>query len=118
MRCEQAKRDTKARSAREQDNSEPRRPKNRAGKARRYFRRSGEQLAVAEGAQRDTEARSARQYSSDILPLVSHCNGRVPSRSFPGRLRSGTAAAHTGHFHHLCPSLGAAFAGSSPSMPF
>ena len=42
-----------ARSAREQAHSEPRRPENRPGGARRHFRRSGEQCAVAEGAQRD-----------------------------------------------------------------
>ena len=61
-----------ARSAREQDNSEPRRPKNRAGKARRYFRRSKEKLKLerfelprAEALklmERDTEARNAREH--------------------------------------------------------
>ena len=42
-----------ARSAREQGNSELRRPENRPGEAWRHFRRSSEQLPVAEGAERD-----------------------------------------------------------------
>ena len=39
--------------AREQGNSDTRRPKNRSGEARRHFRRRVEQLAVAKGVQRD-----------------------------------------------------------------
>ena len=46
-----------ARSAREQGNSELRRPKNRLAAGQRHVRRSSEQLPVAEGAQRDREAR-------------------------------------------------------------
>ena len=42
-----------ARSAREQGNSELRRPENRLDAVQRHFRRSSEQLPVAEGAERD-----------------------------------------------------------------
>ena len=48
-------------SAREQAHSEPRRPENRPGGARRHFRRRGEQCAVAEGAKRDQEALRRRE---------------------------------------------------------
>ena len=61
-----------ARSAREQGNSELRRPENRPGEARRYFRRSSEQLPVAESAERDrrrgaaAEARTGTEARADV----------------------------------------------------
>ncbi len=61
-----------ARSAREQGNSELRRPENRPGEARRYFRRSSEQLPVAESAERDrrrgaaAEARTGTEARVDV----------------------------------------------------
>ena len=51
-------------SAREQGNRELRRPKNRLDAVQRYFRRSSEQLPVAEGAQRDSVAASSRSFAS------------------------------------------------------
>ena len=83
MRREQAKRDTETRSAREQDNSEPRRPKNRTGKARRYFRRSGEQLAVAEGAQRD------RKRGAVVSRGTVSRAGRKTGQAKPGGISGG-----------------------------
>ena len=49
------------RSTREQGNSDTRRPKNRSGVARRHFRRSVEQLAVAKGASMTPKVRSTRE---------------------------------------------------------
>ena len=64
--AEGAQRDSKKRGgAREQDNSEPRRPKNRPAEGRRHFRRSGEQLSVAEGAQRDSKKRGGAREQAD-----------------------------------------------------
>ena len=61
-----------ARSAREQGNSELRRPENRLDAVQRHFRRSSEQLPVAEGAERDrrrgaaAEARTGTEARADV----------------------------------------------------
>ena len=72
-RGEQAKREELALSAREQAHSEPRRPENRPGGARRHFRRSGEQCAVAEGAKREELAPSAR--AAVCYPVIARAAG-------------------------------------------
>ena len=61
-----------ARSAREQGNSELRRPENRLDAVQRHFRRSSEQLPVAAGAERDrrrgaaAEARTGTEARADV----------------------------------------------------
>lgn len=59
------------RSTREQDNSDTRRPKNRPGEARRHFRRSVEQLAVAEGASMTPERWMPAQVSCRLCLSVT-----------------------------------------------
>ena len=104
------------RSTREQGNSDTRRPKNRSGEARRHFRRSVEQLAVAKGASMTPKVRQCLHINLVACVL---CNGRVPSRSCPGQLGSGTAE---GRMQDACtkriPLWAAASFGSSPSQPF
>lgn len=69
------------RSTREQDNSDTRRPKNRSGVARRHFRRSVEQLAVAKGASMTPKCASA---CTSILSLVSSVTGGSRPGHVPG----------------------------------
>ena len=59
------------RSTREQDNSDTRRPKNRPGEARRHFRRSVGQLAVAEGASMTPERWMPAQVSCRLCLSVT-----------------------------------------------
>ena len=69
------------RSTREQGNSDTRRPKNRSGVARRHFRRSVEQLAVAKGASMTPKCASA---CTSILSLVSSITGGPRPGHVPG----------------------------------
>ena len=69
------------RSTREQGNSGTRRPKNRSGVARRHFRRSVEQLAVAKGASMTPKCASA---CTSILSLVSSITGGPRPGHVPG----------------------------------
>ena len=59
--------------AREQVNSEIRRPKNRLAAGQRHFWRSVEQLTVAKGAQRDKES-EGKPSAPDSEPVIKELN--------------------------------------------
>ena len=91
------------RSTREQGNSDTRRPKNRSGVARRHFRRSVEQLAVAKGASMTPKCASA---CTSILSLVSSVTGGSRPGHVPGSSGVVPPKAIAGCLHQTHPSLG------------